>query len=184
MKNLMAITLMGLFAFNSFASTIDVKPAAALRSGDAYVRVTKVANNSVTFEKCLSGYEATTCSKLGNKSSYTLDELRTQRNFQIAKVGLVVISDAAIIAAGGVLAGGTVTALAGIHAILGPLAATAGGLIGGTVVVAAVKSLSPAEKIRQVKSLSNDVIEDQDVIVASNEMDAFIQRLDKVLSNI
>jgi hypothetical protein len=200
MKKLITVAMSAFLAFNGFASTLDVKPIRGLRAGDAYVRVTKLENNRIKFEKCVSGLESKSCENLGRKSSYTIKELQSQRSEEQREVAYAVGADVGLViaaAVGGVYAGaalgGTIISMApaalGVNLTFlvgtGSMATGIASLETGTaVLIAKADVLNPLEQSRQAKTLNEDVINDNDVQIAKADMNDFIERLDLVLSKI
>ncbi len=171
----------------SHAGTNDVIPKNGLAKGERYVRVTSVGNDSVKFEKCISGYEKTSCSLLGGKASYTLKELRKQKYIESAQVAGAVFADieisgAAVVA--GFYALSAIPAIANMSGIGLLFASTIVGAPGAitSVVIASVDALNPVEQTNQALTVTDDVITDQ--TVHSENIDRFIERLDLVLSKL
>lgn len=196
MKKTLSALLGLLISLNSFA--VDVKPI-GIKKGDAYVRVTKLANKRVKFERCISGAEKLTCKGLGNKASYSVKELQDQRNEENNEVIYALLADAGI---GVVAVVGWVGAFAGV-AMATTIITAAGtvsslslvGLTGGMVGVTAaevyaiqalesVDAINPVEQGRQRDALNTNVINDEDVEVSREKMNEAIERLDFVLSDI
>lgn len=180
-------------SFHSFASLLDVKPKRGLKAGDAYVRVTKLKNQKVKIEKCVSGLEAKTCATLGRKSSYSVKELRSQRAQENREIVYSVVADVALIAGaayagfyGGIVVinalpastSATITHFAVIPSVIGGLET------GAAVLIANANVLNPVEQTRQAKTLDENVISDEDTLIDNADMSDFIERLDLVLSKI
>ncbi len=194
MKNL-AMILSVLVSMNSFAGVLDVKPKQALRKGDHYVRITELPKHRVRFENCRSGLEDQGCDNLGNKTSYTIKELRAQRLEENLQVGLSVVGDVAAILA--IVYGGEIAAAAIGEGFWGyALAYTASGTaVGGSALMVSVayhqlnthnplQALNPIEQYDQAQTLKENIIRDEDVRIERSDMNDFISRLDLVLSKI
>ncbi len=176
---------------NSYAKGNDVFPIERKR-GDLYVRVTKTLENRVKFEKCNLGYEATTCAPIGNKRSYSFDDLTDQRYIEQAQVAGSVIGDALVVLGAVYLTGAAAAAGSAIEFVEGAgtinaslLTGTTGGLVSGGIATASLAnldSLNPAEQYRQSEVLSENVILDKPVTV--EDMNGFISRLELVLSKL
>lgn len=197
MKKTLATLVCLLISLNSFA--VDVKPI-GLKNGDAYVRVTKLANKKITFEKCIKGAEKLTCKGLGHKKSYSIKELQNQRSAEnddvlyalLADAGLIVVGSVAWVgalggigmlattagSAGAVTAGQTIAFAGGMSAVTGAE------IYAFDALVDAFDAINPCEQARQREAISEDVVNDYDVEVARDEMKEAIERLDFVLSEI
>ncbi len=182
-----------LLSFSTLASTLDVKPKRGLKLGDPYVRVTKLENEKVRIEKCLSGLEAKTCEKLGRRSSYSIKLLRSQRAEENREIVYSAVADVGLIAGAayvGFYAGivvvnalpaatsATITHFVVMPSVIGSLET------GAALLIANANILNPLEQARQAKTLNEEVINDEDVEIDNDEMNDFIQRLDLVLSKI
>ncbi len=182
-----------LLSFSTLASTLDVKPKRGLKLGDPYVRVTKLKNEKVKIEKCLSGLESKTCEKLGRRSSYSIKQLRSQRAEENREIVYSAVADVGLVAGaayagfyGGIIVINAFQAVASnatyfffvMPSMIGTLET------GAALLIANVNILNPLEQARQAKTLNEKVINDEDVEIDNNEMNDFIQRLDLVLSKI
>lgn len=197
MKRLIALVLLTQTFVSAFAGVSDVVPK-KFAHGSAYVRVTKVGTDKVKFEKCLKGYEATGCQKIGPKSAYTLKALVKQRQIENREAAGTIAADVAIIAAaalsGGALAGGLFAGAAefgsGIFFIDAAGKALYFGAVGcGTVAggglgaaATLVDALNPALQVAQAKTLNTEVLEDK--LVVKQNITEYIKNLETVLSKI
>lgn len=197
MKKTLSALVCLLISLNSFA--VDVTPV-RFKKGDAYVRITRLANKKITFEKCISGAEKLTCKGLGHKASYSLKELQTQRDAEnddvlyalLADVGLIAVATVGWVGALGGLgmltttagSAGIMTAGQGTAYVGGMVAVTGAEAYAGHALVAAIDAINPAEQGRQREAICENVINDYDVEVARDEMKEAIERLDYVLSEI
>jgi hypothetical protein len=195
MKKMTIVAMSAFIAFNGFANTLDVKPNRRLKTGDAYVRVTKLKNNRIRFEKCISAIEIKTCKSLGNKSSYSLEELRSQRSEENREIAYTIGGDVLLVvgaAYGGFVGGAALGAISstgilssiGAELVGGGLLGTAGLEVAAIVSMASFDILNPVEQTRQAKTLNEEVITDKDTTIDSADMNDFIDRLDTVLSKI
>ena len=194
MNQIISIAVSALISFNAFAEPLDVKPHKNLRPGDAYVRVTKLANSKIKFEKCISGLEEKTCENLGKKKSYSLEELRSQRAEEKREIAYSAAGDLGLVvvaALGGVAVMGSVATLVesiGVASELQGIASMSVSLAGPQVLAGTaminIDALNPIEQNRQAKTLNEEIITDKDVVIDNTEMNGFIERLDLVLSKI
>jgi hypothetical protein len=189
MKKIMTLLMSGLFVFSSFAGTYDVTPK-GMKKGDLYVRVTKLKNKKISFEKCIKGFEESTCETLGRKTSYSVKELQDQRAQENSEVGYTLIADAAILLTGGsaiCLGGIYLLSIAAAQTATAAVLTTAGvttSLAGAGYLVSMVDALNPSVQAAQVQSINENVIHDVDVIIEKEEINDFINRIDLVLSKI
>jgi hypothetical protein len=183
LKILLALSI----STSAFAEMRDVHPI-NFTDGSRYVRITKVDQDRVSFEDCIKGYEARTCRQLGNRQSYTLEDLRTQRskeyrNGVLSSVGvaaLVLLSaGSGVIVANGVA---TVDSIAAAHAIGIGVKTFGVGLGITTWIVTKSKRINPIQSFKRGNDVGEDVITDQDVPVKSIE--DYISRLEMVLDHI
>ncbi len=158
----------------------DVVPR-DFKYGSLYVRVTKTNDNNVIFKSCRKGMEPQTCSPLGRKAPYTIEELENARRSKNWDAVLATIVDAAIIFAAAPYAGIVVAVLlgsgtAGLGVLIGTLEA-------GSLVAIAATGLNPVAQLQLADTVSNDIINDKKDVPVKN-MEKFISRFSKVLSNI
>lgn len=197
MKSLLTIALLTQFLSSAFAGVSDVVPKKFVH-GSTYVRVTKVGNDKVRFEKCIKGYEKNGCDYLGPKTSYTLKSLIKQRQKENLEAAGTITADIAIVAglalSGGALAGGLFAGasqmgtgiffidMAGKAVYAG--AVGGGALVGGTIGGAAMAfdALNPIVQVNQARSLNTEILNDE-TVVRSN-IDQYIGYLETVLSKI
>lgn len=184
MKFFLSLTISTLFSvFSVFAGNSDVKPY-NIKIGDVYVKVTKINEYQVSFQRCYWKLIDEKCTYLGNKKNYYIEDLESQKINESLQVGLTVVADAATLAAGA-CAG----ALGYIYFALGETAiSTIIGVglystaAGSVVAIPLVDALNPEVQIYQARSLRDDIIRGREVKV--KKIDKFISTLDKVLKKI
>ena len=178
---ILILLAMVMVSSNVHAAVDDVHPA-QFGEGSRYVRVTHEQGDKIRFEDCLKGHEAAGCPRIGTRD-YTLDELRTQREYEIAKTGGACVVDAAILF-GAVFTGGSTVIVLSEAAEMG--ATGAGALMLTSTAVGAspmlLDALNPVERVKRAGVIGDDVTGDQDI--TSSNIDAFIGRLKMVLANI
>lgn len=182
MKKSILIGMASLLTVSStWASTNDIRGR-----GDKYIKVTELHNGEfVSFELC-SLKRKNTCFQIGSRKMYSKAELQKLRRSEGKDVVLSILADVGIgvIAIyGGALAGAVIVSAGGGAAMVG----ASGGAVLGTAGTAAlginVDALNPAEQYRQVKVISDDVINDKDVVMERN-VDDIAHTLRAVLSNL
>jgi hypothetical protein len=186
MKSLLTSVLLALISFQALAK--DVTPQNGLTHGSPYVRVTKLANNRISFEECVAGYEKTTCVHLGNKKFYSMSQLQSQKSTEDCQILGAAAADLGL--AVGAIFGGMWVAGTVAYAAIGTTAAGSTGMIIGGVSGAAIATtagvvtdaLNPHEQYKQAQTLDALVILDDAVKV--DDIEVFIERLDTVLSKI
>lgn len=213
------LSLIALLSVNSFAAcnlqmeTELLKDAVAIRDiasslessklkdvipnkfvhGSTYVRVTKLQNGRIKFEKCVKGYEQSTCQQIGKKASYSRKELEKQRSIENWQITGAVAADVGVVLATiftGGIAGSTIGAsVVGTGGGAVAAGGSAGLMIGGATGAAAgvatntmVDALNPIEQTKQAKTLNSEVLDDKSVAVKN--VDDFINRLELVLNKI
>jgi hypothetical protein len=179
MKAIISLTLTSFLTLNSFASAFDVTPAGGLKKGDTYVKVSRLKEERIQFQKCISGLEQSTCESIGNKDSYSIKELLEQRDIENSETLYAFGADVAI----GVVA---VVAWVGTFGASGVVVAGSAAIIGGGAAysMSHFDAINPLEQSAQWRTLNEKVISDYSVVVPKNEMNVFIERLDLVLSKI
>lgn len=176
----------------SSLSPADVVPGKFVH-GETYVRVTKLPNDRIKFEKCVKGYGQSTCEQLGKKASYSKKELEKQRSIEnwqitgaaVADVGVVLVAifgGAAVGSVGGAAMAGTANGAVAAGGSAGLLLGGAAGAVGGVVANTVVDALNPIEQTRQAKTLNSEVLNDETVVV--KDVDNFVERLELVLNKI
>jgi hypothetical protein len=181
MINFKILLMLGMYfiSINAEAGIKDVYPQ-KFNLGDLYVRVTKNDDNTVQFERCRNGLERSTCTLLGRKAPYTIEELEDARNSKNWNIALTTLLDVAIVAAvpyvglyiGLGLGIGSTSVLYGIMGATG---------IGATALVSAM-DLHPVAQYQQARTVRDEIIHDKDVVV--KDMQKFISRFEKVLKTI
>jgi hypothetical protein len=176
---------------SAFAEMLDVHPI-NFPDGTRYVRVTKVEQDRVSFEDCIKGDEARTCRLLGNRQSYTLEELRSQRSKEYRNGVLSSAGVAALVllsAGSGVIATGAAgfaadmsVGMTAAKQIMIGLKTFGVGLGITTWIVTKSKRIDPIQSFKRGNDVGEDVITDQDVTVKSIE--DYISRLEMVLDYI
>lgn len=167
-----------LLSWEIYASNLDVKPK-KIKLGDSYVRITKVNNEMVKFEDCIYGQEENSCRSLGNKEHYSIKELTSQRNVELLQAIAVVVVESAFLTVSGMW-----TYLyfgLGGDALIG-LVMAVGGPVVGFGLPTIIDGINPIVQTKQILSLRNKIINDENVEVSN--MEKFIDRLDLVLSKI
>lgn len=198
MKKFIASLLLTQTVISSvFAGVNDVVPK-KFKHGSTYVRVTKVGKDKVRFEKCIKGYEASSCETLGRKKSYTMAELIKRRQKENLEAAGTITADVVIIAGavfgGAYLAGGLFAGAAEFGSGVWFLDAAgkavyvgakgAGALAGGYVGAATtmIDALNPVLQVEQARTLNTEILEDK--LVVKNNIESFIKNLETVLDKI
>lgn len=197
MKRLMTLALIATTISSSFAGLNDVVPK-KFAHGSTYVRVTKLPGDKVKFEKCVKGYEASSCHNIGRKKSYTVKELVKQRKQESWEAAGTITADVAIIAglaiSGGALAGSLFAGAAemGSGIFFVDMAGKAvyagavgtGAMVGGTVGAAATAfdPLNPIVQVNQARSLNTEILCDE--LVVKSNINEYIRNLETVLEKI
>lgn len=192
-----SLIVLALFIQTAFAGVSDVVPK-KFAHGSTYVRVTKVGNEKVRFEKCIKGYEKNGCDYLGPKSAYTLKSLIKQRQIENREAAGTIAADVVIIAGmaltGGALVGGMFAGasqlgsgiffidMAGKAVAAG--ATASGAVVGGTLGAAATAfdPLNPIVQVNQARSLNTEILNDE--TVTRSNIYEYIRNLETVLEKI
>lgn len=171
------LTLLSICIFSiSSVFARDIYPTEQ-KQGSAYVKITKISDSHLKFERCLVG-EYQKCQILGNKNAYSYEELSSQKTQELWQVAGSVVADV-----------GVVIASAGVGAMIASSAVQFWGIVGlfagaatGVGSVFFIDSINPVEQFQQARALRADVINDVDI--NTSDIDIFIKRLDLVLSKI
>jgi hypothetical protein len=153
------------------------------------IRVTQNQDATITFEQCHKvapdRTEVTGCSLLGSQQKYSLEELRSRRNWLYAKgvgIGALDVGLVAIATYGGVFVGGVAaapfTAKAGFDGLAvwlggGMVVGGVAGATGGTYAVTVIDTLNPAVRFRGASHLKK--------ILVNPSGDAVVEDIDKVV---
>ena len=164
-----------------------------VKTGDTYVRVTKINDDLIKLERCIydqstQGTDAEDCSTIGPRESYSIKALEKQKNSEIAQVfasggGIIggVIVGAGVGLAGGLAGVSLFAAEAGYNGWLLIIGTTAtGGTVGG-VVSAKLDAVNPQTQFRQAEALIK-VTDEQNSEV--NNAEVFIHHLTTVLEKL
>ena len=169
-----------LLIFSALAK--DIIPESGTALGSRYVKVTLSEGERISFEDCISGYEETRCKFLGRKKDYSLDEVNDQKMIERLQVAGSIVTDATlgVIAyfSGGFAGMALVVANPSTACMVGSLA----GVGGAGILAQKIDVLNPAEQYRQAETISSDVVADH--LVKVKDINAFIKRLDLVLSKL
>lgn len=197
MKHLLLLAIVAQTIASAFAGPSDVVPK-KFKHGSSYVRVTKIGADKVKFEKCVKGYEQSSCQFLGPKKAYSLKELVKQRQVENREAAATITADVAIIAAtvftGGAIASGLFAGAAemGSGIFFVDLAGKAvyagavgtGAVVGGYTGAAAMAfdPLNPVVQVNQARSLNTEVLCDE--LVVKGNIVEYIRNLETVLDKI
>ena len=183
-KLIMTATLTILFTLPALAK--DIIPESGTAPGSRYVKVTLIEGERISFEDCILGSSSssneTRCKFLGRKKDYSLDEVNGQKMIERLQVAGSIVTDATlgVIAyfSGGFAGMALVVANPSTACMVGSLA----GVGGAGILADKIDVLNPAEQYRQAETISSDVVADH--LVKVKDINAFIKRLDLVLSKL
>jgi len=180
---------LGLIATILFSSIGFSAPENVYGSGDTFIDVIlSESRDEVSFKEC-SVVDPTDCKRIGNQDSYIISELVSQRNIEKWQVAGSAVADVALILTAGI--GGLTASLFAINTTVvtgssGAMAVYTGvglGVGAASVAVTVVDALNPYEQYKQVETVSDKVLKDENVFI-KGKASTFAQRLATVLEKI